>query len=242
MIRWLLTKPQRFFIVHFGPAYTTVAVLLVVILSLVFSEFLPKITAQAFPEYWMIVFEPVIRLSINVFSPFLPKTKNARYRVLSRYDFLYLLKEKKSDESLVINQMAKAIFEFSQTTVAEIMVPQERIIGFSEDADFPTARKIIERYRFSRYPVYKKKTNKIIAISHIKDILLSIGTKPSKVTRFLRKPYLVPGDEKASNILKKMSKQGEHMGIVINDKNETIGIITLEDLIEELIGEIRSET
>lgn len=232
----------RFFIVHFGPAYTTIAVILVVLLSLVFSEFLPKIVAQAFPEYWLIIVEPIIRLFITIFSPFLPKSKNAQYRKLSRHDFLYLLKEKKTDESVVINQMAKALFEFSQITVAEIMVPKEHIIGFSEDADFRIVKRIIERYRFSRYPVYQKNTNKIIAVSHIKDILLSINTKPAHITRFLRKPYLVSDNEKVPVVLKKMSKLGEHMGIVCNDKSETIGIITLEDLIEELIGEIRSET
>jgi putative hemolysin len=232
---------SRFFIIRFGPAYTTVAVLVVIVLSLVFGDFLPKIIAQAFPEYWAIFFEPIIRLFTAILKPVLPRTKPEQYQQLSRRDFLYLLKEKKTKESLTINQMAKALFEFSKMTVGEIMIPEERIIAFPEDISFLRAKKIIEKYRFSRYPVYRKNISNIMRIIHIKDMLMATRAKPT-ITDISRKPYFVAPHDKAMDVLRAMGRQGEHMGIVQNDKHETIGMITYEDLLEELVGEIRSET
>ncbi|MCX7784982.1 MAG: CNNM domain-containing protein [candidate division WOR-3 bacterium] len=233
---------SRFFIIYFGPAYTIVSVILVVILSLVFGDFLPKVIAQAFAEYWVIIISPLIRLLLIVFSPILPKVRNNSYYKLSRQDFLSLLKEKKTKDSPTLNQMAKALFEFSQMTVGEIMIPKERIVGLPEDVTYRQAKKIIEKYRFSRYPIYQKNLNKIIAIIHIKDIIWAIKSKTWKLKEFYRKPYLVSAKDKAIMVLKTMSRQGEHLAIVQNEQAETVGIITLEDLLEEVVGEIRSET
>ncbi len=232
---------SRFFIIRFGSAYTVIAVLIVVILSLIVGDFLPKVIAQAFPEYWAIISGSLIRLFLIIFTPILPKTEPKHYNQLSRRDFLYLLKEKTFKESLVINQMAKALFEFSKMTVSDIMVPKERIIAFAENADFRDVKKIVERYRFSRYPVCQENTNRIIAIVHIKDILKLSRTKITNISNIFRTPQFVSPDEKAMIALRKMSRKGEHISIVQNEKKATVGIITLEDLIEELVGEIRSE-
>lgn len=233
---------SRFFIIYFGPTYTVVSVIVVVILSLVFGDFLPKIIAQAFAEYWVIVISPIIRLLLIVFSPMLPKAQTDRYHKLSRQDFPLLLREKKTKDSPTINQMAKALFEFSQMKIEEIMIPKERIVALSEDVTYQQTKKIIEKYRYSRYPIYQKSRDNIIAIVHIKDIILAIRNKTWRLRDFYRRPYVVSAKDKAMAVLKTMSRQGEHLAIVQNELKETIGIITLEDLLEEVVGEIRSET
>ncbi len=232
----------RFFIVNFGPAYTSVAVLVVLLLSLIIGDFIPKIIAQAFPEYWAIIASPVIRFLKTIFLLILPKTNTEHYNKLSRTDFLYLLKQKPGKESIVVNQIAKALFDFSQITIAEIMIPKERIVGLSEDASIQEIRKTVEKYRFSRYPIYKKNTGEITAIVHIKDMLQTLNTRKVKLSDIFRKPFIVKTDDKATAILKTMTRQGEHLAIVTNTQAQPVGIITMEDLIEEVVGEIRSET
>jgi CBS domain containing-hemolysin-like protein len=233
---------SRFFIVRFGPAYTTVAVVVVVILSLVIGDFIPKIIAQAFSEYWAIVSGPLVKFCLTIFSPVLPGKTEKRYHQLSRQDFLYMLKQKPGKESIVTNQIAKALFDFSQTTVKEIMIPKERIIGFKQDIALVEVKKIVEKYRFSRYPVYKKTTDSITAIVHIKDLLLASQKQNFQLSDILRMPFLVQANDKAMPVLRAMSKKGEHLAIVHDEQNRTAGIITMEDLIEEVVGEIRSET
>jgi putative hemolysin len=240
---------SNFFIVNFGPAYTAVAIIVVLFLSLIIGDFIPKVIAQAFPEYWAIIVGPLMQLLSSIFSPILPKKKTESYHTLSRQDFLYLLKEKETKESLTINQMAKALFDFSKMTIAEIIVPSERIVGFSVTSDFREVRKIIEKYRFSRYPVFREKSDEIVGLVHIKNLLLAVRSKKVDISDISRKPYFVQASEKAMTVLKSMSRKGEHLAIVRsgttrngNTENATIGIITLEDLIEEVVGEIRSET
>jgi Mg2+/Co2+ transporter CorB len=232
---------SRFFIIRFGSNYTIIAIVLVVLLSLVIGDFLPKIIAQAFPNYWSIVAGPIMQLLYKILSPFLPKTRIEHYHKLSRHDFLYFLKEKKTQDSLVINQIAKALFDFTKITIGEIMVPKERIAGFIENDRFVTIKKIIEKYRFSRYPVFRKKSGNIIGIVHIKDLLVAERRKKVDINKILRRPYFVKSEEKAMPVLKAMSKRGEHLAIVQNENKKVIGIITLEDLLEEVVGEIRSE-
>jgi CBS domain containing-hemolysin-like protein len=209
---------------------------------LVIGDFLPKIIAQAFPNYWSIVATPVVQIVYKILSPLLSKPKSELYHKLSRRDFLYFLKEQKTQDSLVINQIAKALFDFTKVTINEIMVPKERVIGFIENDKFVAVKKIIEKYRFSRYPVFQSNTSEIIGIVHIKDLLIAERRKTVDISKILRKPYYIRSEEKAMPVLKSMSKKGEHLALVQNEKKEVIGIITLEDLLEEVVGEIRSET
>ncbi|MBS4016391.1 MAG: DUF21 domain-containing protein [Candidatus Latescibacteria bacterium] len=232
----------RFFVIHFGPAYTTAAVFIVIVLLLIFGEFLPKTIAQGFPEYWAIAVSPAIQLLSMIVGLFRSKGKVKKPHQLSRQDFLYLLQSQESKTSLVTNQMAKALFDFSRLSLSEIMVPEERIVAFTENADLKTLKKTIEKFRFSRYPVYQKKNNDIIGIIHIKDILVAMRKKRFQMNELIRTPYFVNSQTKAMTVLKAMSHQGEHMAVVQNEQKQTIGIITLEDLLEELVGEIRSET
>lgn len=233
---------SRFFIIHFGAAYISIAVVTVFVLSLIFGDFLPKAMAQAFPEYWVIISSPLIALLVMIMNFFHSKNKIVKPHQLSRPEFLSLLQEQKSNTSLITNQMAKALFDFSRISVGEIMVPKERVVAFRENLDLKIIKKTIEKYRFSRYPVYQKDNHKIIGIVHIKDILTAMRKKRFQVNEIIRTPYRVYGQAKAMPVLKAMSRQGEHIAIVHDENYVTIGIITLEDLLEELVGEIRSET
>lgn len=238
---------SRFFIIRFGAAYVTIAVIIVVTLSMVLGDFIPKIIAQSFPEYWLMVSSPLLRLLLITFKPILPRTNTEYYNRLSRRDFLLLLKDnkisemKKANIRLLTHQIAKALFDFSKLVITDIMIPKERIVAFSDDISLSQIKKIVAKYRFSRYPIYQKNIDNIVAIVHIKDILMASQKRYFKLNKIYRKPYFIASNEKAVNVLKTMRRSGEHLGIIKNEQNQTIGMITLEDLLEELIGEIRSE-
>lgn len=232
---------SRFFIINFGPAYTTLAIIIVTVLSLIFGDFLPKTLAQAFPEYWAIVFSPLMEIFSIFLKIFSPHHKSEKTHFLSRQDFLYLLKQHNGPTALVTHQTAKALFDFARLTVNEIMIPKERIVGFKEDTTLRIIKNTIAKYRFSRYPVFKKNSDEIIGIIHIKDLLVIMQNREFKINTILRKPYIVLTETKAMSVLKAMQHQGEHLAIVENKNGETVGIISLEDLLEELVGEIRSE-
>jgi putative hemolysin len=144
----------------------------------------------------------------------------------------------KTEEDLI-----HSVFNFSDRSVKEIMVPRPNIYAVDLDkTQDETVRYIIEN-QFSRYPVYRDHLDNIVGIIYQKDILKYIWTKePFDLGNLLKKAYFVPDTMKISLLLKDMQKRRVHLAVVVDEYGTTAGIVSLEDIMEEIFGEIMDET
>ena len=140
------------------------------------------------------------------------------------------------------HELIKSILEFTDTTVKEIMVPRPDIIGL--DISMPRdvlVRKVIEE-GYSRLPVYKGTIDNIIGVIYSKDLLSLLEHRDLIVLQDIVRPaYFVPESKKVSQLLREFQQKKVHLAIVVDEFGGTEGIITMEDIIEEIVGEIHDE-
>jgi putative hemolysin len=145
----------------------------------------------------------------------------------------------KTEEELI-----HGVFEFADRSVKEIMLPKPNIYSINIDDSKDIVLEYIVTNEFSRYPVYKDYPDNIIGIVYQKDITRQMWQKnePFNLQKLLKKPFFVPDTMEISRLLKEMQKKRTHMAIVVDEYGATVGIVTLEDIMEEIFGEIMDET
>jgi CBS domain containing-hemolysin-like protein len=139
-------------------------------------------------------------------------------------------------------QMIQSIFEFTDTKVGKVMIPRTDM--FCVDIATPLEKMVdlVVENGFSRVPVYKANRDNIVGIIHTRDLLSIMKNRELIVVQdILRKPYFVPESMRVDRLLREFRKGRFHMAIVVDEYGGTAGVVTLEDLIEEIIGEIRDE-
>jgi len=139
-------------------------------------------------------------------------------------------------------QLAHSALEFDEIKVKEIMTPRTKMVAISQEVNLKNLAKLINEAGFSRIPVYQEKIDNIVGIAYAKD-LLSIDRKWSelKVKEIMHPPIFVPRPTRLSEILHQLQREKTHLAIVVDEYGGVAGIITIEDLLEELVGEIEDE-
>jgi len=138
--------------------------------------------------------------------------------------------------------MIENIFEFNNSTAADVMVHRIDVVALQADASDEEILETIRQSGLSRYPVYDERIDDIIGILISRDFLLNLHAPHRKTTRqLLRKPYLVPGTIAADTLFNNMQKQKVHIAIVVDEYGGMNGIVTMEDLLEEIVGNIYDE-
>jgi putative hemolysin len=140
-------------------------------------------------------------------------------------------------------QMIENVLEFSETTADEIMTPRTDIIAVSVDTNLAYLLKTIEEAGHSRIPVYEENIDNIIGLVYAKDLLTEIGKEPAdfKLRDKIRDAYFVPETKPLRALLHEFQNQKQHIAIVLDEYGGTAGIVTIEDILEELVGEIVDE-
>jgi len=140
-------------------------------------------------------------------------------------------------------QMIYSIFQFGDTLAREIMVPRMDMLAFEVSTSLTQAAKAFTQTGHSRVPVYENDIDNIIGLLYAKDLLhgMQDGRKKTNVRDLLRPAYFVPDTKKADALLTEMQAQRIHMAIVVDEYGGVAGLVTLEDIIEEIIGEIQDE-
>ena len=234
-------------------SYTVGTVTLVMtFLILVFGEVIPKSVATRnsvliarfviYPIYWCsILFWPIV-----IFLDFIPKLTGKIKQTPSVTEeelmtFVEVVEEegeiKEAERELISN-----IFEFDDTNASEILTPRADM--FVLEADQPLDLKVIAASGYTRIPVIEESIDNVVGILNVKDLLShhANGQITSDVRKLMRPPYFVPEHKKLDSLLKQFKKRKSHMAIVVDEHGGVSGLITLEDAIEELVGEIRDET
>ncbi|WP_147533437.1 hemolysin family protein [Bacillus marasmi] len=141
-------------------------------------------------------------------------------------------------------EMINNIFEFDNKTVSDIMTHRINIVGIPVDTDLPGVLKLVNCEKYTRFPVYEENIDQIIGIIHMKDLLQFIESGNAgnfKLRSLLREPYYVLESIRIDFLFKDMQKNKVHMAIVLDEYGGTDGIVTMEDLIEEIVGNIFDE-
>jgi magnesium and cobalt exporter, CNNM family len=141
-------------------------------------------------------------------------------------------------------EMIHSIFEMGETVAREIMVPRTDMIAVEDDTSITQLLKVNKDKNHSRIPVYKESVDNIVGILHIKDLLPLIKKRSYAdfdIMKLVNDPYFVPEQKKVNELLREFRAENIHMAIVVDEYGGTAGIVTLEDVIEEIVGEIQDE-
>jgi len=141
-------------------------------------------------------------------------------------------------------EMIRSIFDLGETTVEEIMMPRIDIKGIQEDVDLPTILNIIRDEGHSRFPVYKETIDSITGILYVKDILSWLSEHDSKswdLQALLKKPHYIPLGKHVNHLMREFKQKHLHIAVVVDEYGGTAGIVTMEDILEEIVGEIQDE-
>ena len=138
--------------------------------------------------------------------------------------------------------MIERVFEFGDTTVYDVMVPRVDVVSASLKSTFVQLVKIIKQFGHSRIPIYNETPDNIVGILHVKDLIPYLTSKKDlDLEGILREPYFVPESKHISEVFKDMRLKRIHLALVVDEYGGVSGLITLEDLLEELVGEIQDE-
>lgn len=140
-------------------------------------------------------------------------------------------------------EMIHSIFEFGETEVTEIMIPRIDMAAISQDAPIEEAVELVRQRGHSRIPVYRNDIDHIVGILYAKDLIgrNSNGNAPKTIKDVMREAFFVPEGKRISALLKEFQQHKVHMAIVVDEYGGTEGLVTMEDIIEEIVGEIHDE-
>jgi CBS domain containing-hemolysin-like protein len=140
--------------------------------------------------------------------------------------------------------MLRNLLHFSEHRVDDVMVPRSDILGIPDDASFDEAVAAFVEHGHSRMPVYRDTLDHITGMIHVKDLFAVLAVaqdKPATLEPFIRQPRFVPQSMGAMELLDEMRRTRTHLAIVIDEYSGTEGLVTIEDLVEEIVGEIEDE-
>jgi CBS domain containing-hemolysin-like protein len=141
-------------------------------------------------------------------------------------------------------ELIHSIFEFGDTVVREVMTPEPDIVALDLSSSLDQVLDMVVRHGFSRIPVYRDKPDEIVGVVYAKDVLREIhalGDRARGLGELIRKPHFVPESKRVSDLLRDMQAEKFHVAIVVDEYGAVSGLVTLEDLLEEIVGEIVDE-
>ncbi|HVO36063.1 MAG TPA: hemolysin family protein [Gemmatimonadales bacterium] len=243
-------------------AAVTIAFLLITFLDIVLGELAPKALALLYPERtsrWLSGPLIVFTTATNPFIWLLRGSANLVLRIFGLRAPTTLERLHSAEElRMLVDQSAKAgkldrddarllagVFEFSEKTAREVMTPRTEIVALDLDASLGEAADLIARARRSRYPVMRASLDDIAGIVHAKDVLAALraaaGEQPAQLASLVRPVHFVPGSREIEDVLADMKLMRVHMVIVLDEFGGTAGLVTMEDLLEEIVGQIYDE-
>lgn len=232
---------------------------IITVMHIVFGELAPKSLAIQRPigttmsialplHFFYLIFRPFIWL-LNGFANFILKllgisTISGHEAHHSSEELQYLLDQGKESGAIETNEheLIKNVFDFNERVVKNIMVPRTKISGVELEASHKELLNVIIREGYSRIPVYDETIDKIVGIVHAKDILpLLAENKECVLKDIIRKPYFIPETKKINDLLSELQLKRIQIAIVLDEFGGTAGMVTVEDILEELVGEIQDE-
>jgi putative hemolysin len=255
---WIRSIPAPFIHKASEPIAIGIVVIIIAYLFLVMGELVPKYLALRFPEKIAfriarpieflshLSFVVVQLLSVStrgVASLLIGKTPKEP-PFISEEEVKYIIREGKEKGIFEPTEaeMIRSVFEFTDTYVHNIMTPRTEIVALDTNADTHRVVRTITEEGYSRIPVYKDNLDNIAGIIYAKDVINVLQDQDLIILDdIIRKPYFVPDSKKISELLREFQTKKIHMAIVLDEFGGTAGLVTLEDILEEIVGEIEDE-
>jgi len=235
-----------------------IAFSLITILHIVFGELAPKTIAIQRSEATTLAITYPMKVFYFIFRPFIwvlnglanillkamgfPANTLSEVHTAEEIQYLIEQSTESGEFKAAEHELIKNVFNFNLITVRQIMVPRTSICAIDMDLKDQEIIELIIREGYSRMPVYKDTIDNVVGIAYIKDFLKMIGNqKPFDLKSVTRPPYFVPNTKKISELLKELQDKHLHMAIITDEFGGIAGLVTIEDILEELVGEIQDE-
>lgn len=242
---------------HFGERGELLTILILTPVLLIFSELCPKTYAAQNPEkmsflvlrpilvvLWVLT--PVVRI-VTLISGLVTSLlfgKKEETPPMSEDEIKSIIQV--GEESGVVSakqrRMLHSIFDLSETRVRDVMLPRTEVVGIATGSSFQEVLELVRKCGHSRFPVFDESLDNIVGIIHSKDIL-AFADRPSEFSLIdnCRKPFFAPESNRVAVLLQTFRQKREHLAIVVDEYGGVEGIVTLEDVVEEIVGEIHDE-
>ena len=245
-------------------AAATIAVLIVVYLHVAFGELVPRAIGIGHPEgmarwvappllaiAWLLtplawLIQHTARFTLRIVGQGEHVGEENTLSIAQSADQVRTLVEEGEEGGTIAPHdadMIDAVFEFSEKTAREVMTPRTEIVGLPVDATLEQTIAIVDEGRFSRYPVFDDSIDDIVGIVLAKDLLTVVHRPPPEFSlrALMRDAHVVPGSREVEDVLADFKRLKEHMAVVLDEFGGTAGLVTMEDLLEEIVGEIFDE-
>ncbi|MCQ2387609.1 MAG: hemolysin family protein [Clostridia bacterium] len=233
---------------------TAIATVVITLAVLIFGEIFPKFIAKTFPEKIAMAFYPLVICFYYLFYPFnvffgsikwlLSKIFNIKQNdVVTEDEIMTVVEEAEEDGTLKKEEtkLIRSVIEFDDLEVGDILVPRVNIVAIEKDTPMETIKSIFEKEGYSRLPVYSNSIDTIIGTIHEKDFFKEYLDGKKNIQDILQDAFYTTEHIKISKLLKQLQKAKTHIAIILDEYGGTLGLITLEDILEELVGEIWDE-
>ena len=241
----------------FGGSMVAIASGILTILILLFGEITPKTMATIHSEKMSLIYAPVISLFMKVMTPaifvinglsigvlfLLRVDPNAKNNVMTETELRTIVDVShedgviESDEREMINN----VFDLGDARAKDVMVPRVHVTFADVNSTYEELINIFREDKFTRLPVFRDTTDNVVGTINMKDLLLYDNTKGFHIQDILREAYFTYEYKNISELLVEMRKASFNIAIVLDEYGETAGLITLEDILEEIVGEIHDE-
>ena len=234
------------------------AIVFSTIVLFIFAEMTPKSIAAASPvaisravaipmAWTMKVLSPVVNVLVKISTGMLRALGVPEKAPTLTEEEMKSLFNLGAEEGVIHGEERKLlhnVLEFGDKTVRDIMVPRTKVVALPETARFDDVRLVLKEHQFSRVPVYRGTLDNVVGILNAKNLfdLSDEEERNFSLDRYLDAPFLVPEFKRAEDLFREMRRRRTHMAIVVDEHGGTAGIATIEDVVEELLGEIQDET
>ena len=241
----------------FGGAAVSIATFIITFLILVFGEITPKTWATINADKLAIAYAPAVSLLMKILTPvtwFVNLFSSAILKLMGIKDSdknqsmteseLRTIVDVSHEEGVIEEDekdMINKVFDLGDAKAKEVMVPRVHVVMAEENSTYKDLLAIFREEKFTRIPIYKEKIDNIVGIVNMKDLLMYDDFSHFDMQKILRKPKFTYENKKVSELLMEMKESTFNLAIVMDEYGEFSGIVTLEDIIEEIVGDVQDE-
>ena len=241
------------FVQYYGNAGTTLSTLVTTVVVLIFAEISPKSMAKESPEKFAMFSAPSLSMLIFLMTPvnyvfsqwkkLLSKLfRSTDDKSITEEELLTIIEEAEQDGAINEDdkQLFHSVIDFNDSKVSDILTPRVDIIAVSRDSSIQKVKDTYIQTGYSRIPVYESSIDNIIGVIHIRDFF-ELTQKDQSIHDILAPVIFVTPYTKISDLLKMLQTKNSHLAVATDEYGGTVGIVTMEDILEELVGEIWDE-
>ena len=237
-----------------GNTSALISTIVITVAVLIFGEITPKFVAKVYPEKLAMAYYPLIKLFYYVFYVLNVifsgwkwlLSKIFRFKnddVVTEDEIMTIVEEAEEDGTLNTEEtkLIRSVIEFDDLEVGDILVPRVNVVAIDIASTMDEIRKVFDHEGYSRIPVYKDSIDTIIGTIHEKDFFNAYLKGKKGIDGIMQNAFYTTEHAKISDLLRQLQKKKVHIAVVLDEYGGTLGLVTLEDILEELVGEIYDE-